>query len=82
VTLFVPIVAGLYVRRSGTTDALAAIAGGIGGLLIVQMATGGSGWGPVTPALAGLLAAAAAWLVSFTFVSGAMHGDRRESVQA
>jgi SSS family solute:Na+ symporter len=82
VTLFVPIVAGLYVRRASTADALAAIGGGIGGLLLVQATTGAAGWGPFTPALVGLLTAALAWLVSFTFFSGAMHGQRRESVQA
>jgi len=82
VTLFVPVIAGLYVPRATSRDAVAAIAGGIGGLLLVQTTTGGHGWGPLTPALVGLIAAAGAWLLSFTFVSGAGHGHRRESVQA
>jgi len=81
VTLFVPVIAGLYVARATRRDAIAAIAGGTIGLLIVQAATGGAGWGHFTPAIVGLLAAAAAWLLSFTFASGAGHG-RRESVQA
>jgi SSS family solute:Na+ symporter len=44
VSLFVPVVAGLYLRRVGTPEALTA--------------TGGEGIGPLSPALAGLLAAA------------------------
>jgi solute:Na+ symporter, SSS family len=66
VSLFVPIVAGLYVPRTVSRDALAAIVAGVGGMLLVHIATGGRGWGPLTPALAGLVAAAGAWLVSLT----------------
>jgi len=35
--------------------------------LIVQVTTGGVGWGLVTPAIAGLAAAIAAWLLSLSF---------------
>src|SRR5205814_2562902 len=60
VSLFVPVVAGLYVRRAGTPEALAAIAGGVAVMLAVRLATGDAGFGPLSPALAGLLASAVA----------------------
>ena len=60
VSLFVPVMAGLYLRRTGTPEALAAIAAGIAGLVAVQLAAGGHGPAPVPPVLAGLPAAAAA----------------------
>jgi SSS family solute:Na+ symporter len=60
VSLFVPLVAGLYLRRVGTPEALAAIGGGVGVLLLVHFPTGGKGLGLLSPVLAGLLAAAAA----------------------
>jgi SSS family solute:Na+ symporter len=60
VSLFVPVVAGLYVRRTGTPEALAAVGAGIAGLVAAQLGTGGRGLGPLPPVLVGLLAAAAA----------------------
>jgi solute:Na+ symporter, SSS family len=57
VSLFVPVIAGLYVRRAGTAEALAAIAAGVVGLLGTQALTGGKGFGLLSPALVGLLAA-------------------------
>ena len=60
VSLFVPVVAGLYVRRAGTPEALAAIAGGVAVMLAVRFATDGRGFGLLTPSLAGLLASAIA----------------------
>lgn len=80
VTLFVPIVAGLFVRRTTSAGAIAAIAAGVAGMLALEGATGGRGWGVMTPALGGLLAAIAAWLVSLGFRQGALSG--RQSVQA
>jgi SSS family solute:Na+ symporter len=56
VCLFVPMMAGLYVRRAGTPEAMAAIAGGVAVMLAVHLATAGRGFGIVSPALAGLLA--------------------------
>ena len=56
VSLFVPLTAGLYVRRFGTTEAASAIGCGITVLLAAQLATGGQtvwGW---TPTMLGLLA--------------------------
>src|SRR5262249_17231983 len=64
VSLFVPILAGLYVPRPTGAGALASIVAGVGGMLVVQITTGGLGWGLMTPALAGLLAAIAAWAIS------------------
>ena len=70
VSLFVPILAGLFVPRTGSAAALASIAAGVGAMLIVQFATGGRGWGIVTPALGGLIAAIAAWVIALTAGSG------------
>jgi SSS family solute:Na+ symporter len=60
VSLFVPVVAGLYVRRAGTPEAFAAIAAGVAAMLAVQLSTGGKGMGAFSPALVGLLASGAA----------------------
>jgi solute:Na+ symporter, SSS family len=60
VTLFVPIVAGLYghpSRRSG----LASLAG-VPVLIAVHLATAGAGYGPLTPVVSGVLASAIGYL--------------------
>jgi len=75
VSLFVPILTGLYVARTSTRDALAAIGGGVSAMLIVQVATHGRGWGLVTPALGGLMAASVAWMMSL-FVRRPIEGRR------
>ncbi|MEQ1729073.1 MAG: sodium:solute symporter family protein, partial [Vicinamibacterales bacterium] len=67
VSLFVPIIAGLYVRRANADAAIAGIIGGVGGMLVVQGATGGTGFGLLGPAPAGLLAAALGWAISMVF---------------
>ena len=67
VSLFVPIMAGLYVRRSHADAAIAAILGGVGGMLVVQGTTGGVGIGLLGPAPAGLLTAALGWTISMLF---------------
>ncbi|MGE0361048.1 MAG: sodium:solute symporter family protein [Vicinamibacterales bacterium] len=63
VSLFVPIVAGLYVRRAGTPEALASIAAGMATLLYLT----GQPWAMrsiwFNPSLAGLVAAALAFFV-------------------
>jgi SSS family solute:Na+ symporter len=64
VTLFVPIVGGLYVRRTTTAGAMASIAAGVTVMLVAYASTAGAGWGAFTPALAGLIAAIAAWAVT------------------
>jgi SSS family solute:Na+ symporter len=56
VCLFVPIVGGLYVRRVGSMEAMAAIVAGTCTLLAVHLGTGGRGFGLFSPDLCGLLA--------------------------
>jgi len=80
VTLFVPIVAGLYVPRTTTAGALASIAGGIGGMMVIQVMTGGAGWGALTPALGGLMAAMTAWVISLA--AGSSVHARTQSLSA
>ncbi len=63
VSLFVPILAGLYWRRAGLPEALASIGAGVGCLLAVHFATGGRGIGSLTPAMLGLLASAIGFLI-------------------
>jgi SSS family solute:Na+ symporter len=70
VSLFVPILGGLYVRRAGTAEALAAIAAGVGTMLAVHIATGGRGYGVLTPALTGFTAASVAFFVVLALRSG------------
>ncbi|OLC80753.1 MAG: hypothetical protein AUH72_11080 [Acidobacteria bacterium 13_1_40CM_4_65_8] len=80
VSLFVPILAGLYVARARTPHALAAIASGVTAMLIVQVATGGQGWGALTPALIGLTAAAAAaFVVVLIARSPEQHADTKNA---
>ena len=66
VSLFVPILAGLYVRRAGTREAIASIACGVATLMVVRLMTAGRGMLGVTPELAGLIAASLGFLVVFT----------------
>jgi SSS family solute:Na+ symporter len=72
VSLFVPIVAGLYLRRSSTTEALAAIAAGVVVMLAAQLATDGRGFGRITPAMVGLAAAVVGFAVA---LAGRMIAD-------
>ena len=64
VSLFVPIIAGLYVRRTSAAGALATMTAGICTALAVHAATGGRGWGLVSPAVAGLAAATGVWVIT------------------
>ncbi len=70
VSLFVPVVAGLYLRRSKPLDALAAIVGGIVTAAGARLWSGGSAIGGLTPAMWGLAAAAAAFALVSAAVSG------------
>ncbi len=63
VGLFVPIIAGLYVPRTSARGALASIIAGVTTMLVVHLTTGGKGWELVTPAVSGLSAAVAVWLL-------------------
>lgn len=64
VSLFVPIVAGLYIRRAGTPEALAAIGCGIAVVMTIQLRYGAAGVGGWTPAMAGVAAAILAFGVA------------------
>jgi SSS family solute:Na+ symporter len=60
VTLFVPILGGLYAQRAGSAAALAAIAAGVVSMFVVRFAFAGAyRW--LDPTLAGLVAAAVAF---------------------
>jgi SSS family solute:Na+ symporter len=61
VSLFVPVVGGLFVPRAGRAEAVASISAGVGVTLVLHVATAGQGAGPVTPALAGIAASAVAF---------------------
>jgi len=69
VSLFVPIVVGLYTVRPGTAAALTAMAGGVAGVLAVRfgLAPGGA-W--ATPYTIGLLGAAAGYLIGMALARG------------
>ena len=64
VSLFVPIVGGLCLRRAGTAEALSAIALGLTGALAVHLAAPGPGAGVLTPAGVGTLAAATGFIIT------------------
>jgi len=73
VSLFVPVIAGLYLRRPRPLDALAAIGGGVLAVAVLQFGFGGAPIGYFTPAMAGLVAAAVAF-----GTSAAISGQRAE----
>jgi solute:Na+ symporter, SSS family len=70
VSLFVPVLAGLYWRRAGLPEAMASIVAGVGCLMAVQLATGGRGVGSWTPALLGLIASALGFLIIMVSMVG------------
>jgi solute:Na+ symporter, SSS family len=57
VSLFVPLVAGLYTTRAGVAEALTSIACGVGTVVVAQAATAGRGIGGWPPNVLGLAAA-------------------------
>jgi SSS family solute:Na+ symporter len=61
VTLFVPVVGGLYIRGAGRREGLASILTGVFVLGVTYGLTGGRGYGVLSPALAGVLASAVAF---------------------
>lgn len=67
VSLFVPILGGLFVPRARTPEALSAIVAGVGGMLAVHLTTAGRGYGWISPALIGLGAATLAFVVVLAF---------------
>jgi solute:Na+ symporter, SSS family len=66
VSLFVPVIGGLYSRRAGQAEALAAILAGIVVLLVVRFGVAGRyPW--LDPTLSGLVAAAIAFVIALIF---------------
>ncbi len=66
VTLFVPVIGGLYVPRAGSREATAAVAAGVLTLIVVRFGVAGSfAW--VDPALSGIIASAAAFFAVLAF---------------
>lgn len=61
VTLFVPVAGALLVGSTRRREGLASVVAGISVLLVVQVATGGRGYGVVSPALAGMIGSAVAF---------------------
>ncbi|HVQ28714.1 MAG TPA: hypothetical protein VMV21_03995, partial [Vicinamibacteria bacterium] len=64
VSLFVPLVAGLYVKRVGTPEAVAALSGGALALLAAQLAGPGTSVFGLSPTALGLLGSAAACVLA------------------
>jgi len=64
VSLFVPVVAGLHYRKTGSVEALAAIGAGVATLLAVHLRTGGQGYGIWTPTLLGMAVSAVAYVLA------------------
>jgi SSS family solute:Na+ symporter len=62
VTLFVPVLAGLYARQTTRRQGLVSLVG-VPVLGIVHIATNGAGYGPLTPVVAGVLASALGFFV-------------------
>jgi SSS family solute:Na+ symporter len=83
VSLFVPIIAGLYVRRTSAPGALVTMAAGVCVALALHVATGGRGRGAISPAIAGLAAAAGAWVITLVaFPRAESKGQRAEGKAA
>ena len=63
VSLFVPLMAGLYDRRASSVSALAAAAAGVVLVALVQLSKGAAGLFGMTPAMVGLVGAAIAFAI-------------------
>ncbi|HEX5475092.1 MAG TPA: sodium:solute symporter family protein [Vicinamibacterales bacterium] len=63
VSLFVPVVAGLYTRRPGAAEALAAIGGGVAMVVAAEFGFGGQRIAGLTPPMLGLAAAVLAFVL-------------------
>ncbi len=64
VTLFVPVLGGLFMRRFRALEAMAAIVAGMAVMLALQLTAGAGGVHGVTPALAGVVASVAVAVVA------------------
>jgi len=63
VSLFAPILGGLFLPRGGRWGALAAMIVGVAVLAATSLVTGGAGYGWATPAFLGLVSSAATYFV-------------------
>jgi SSS family solute:Na+ symporter len=54
VSLFVPVIAGIHLRRTRALEAMAAIGAGVATLLAAHLHTGGAGYGIAPPTLLGI----------------------------
>jgi SSS family solute:Na+ symporter len=68
--LVVPIIGGLYTRRLGSPEALAAIAAGVAALVWLELGNDGAGIGYLTPTIIGLLAAVLAGTIATAVTRG------------
>ena len=64
VSLFVPVVGGLFLPRARAAEALAAISAGVGTLLVATYTGEGRGYGLLNPEMLGLLASATAYMAT------------------
>ena len=76
VSLFVPVIGGLYLRRIGTPEALGAIAGGVGMAVAAEVLAAGKPVLGLTPAMIGLLGALAGCGLAAAFRSRKMAPNR------
>ena len=67
-TLFVPLLAGLFVKEARPRDAISAIIGGVGTLLVAYFWTDGRGW--ADPSLWGLIGSALGFVFSYVALRG------------
>jgi solute:Na+ symporter, SSS family len=74
VCLFVPVMAGLFVRRFQAVEALAAIAGGLVVMLAMQLTAGARGLRGFTPSLAGVLTSVLVAIAAY-----ALHARARQN---
>jgi len=71
VSLFVPVIVGLYVRRVRTPEAIASIGAGVAVAAVVQTTAGAGGVAGLDPAMLGLGAALAAMLAAMVVTRNA-----------
>ena len=73
VSLFVPVLAGIFSKKGGVPEAVASIVGGVMVLLFVQFQTDGEGFGVWSPSLLGVMGAG----ISFSLVLFSRWGTGR-----
>jgi SSS family solute:Na+ symporter len=71
VSLFVPVLAGIYTNKGGTPEAVASILCGVLVLLFVHFLTEGHGFGVWSPTMVGLVAAGSGF-IAVLFAKGSV----------